>query len=35
MLIGTNWTQKPGSSTDFSTQISGLMLIEAMASYEN
>jgi predicted alpha-1,6-mannanase (GH76 family) len=35
MLIGTNWTQQPGSSTDLSTQLSGLMLIEAMASYED
>jgi predicted alpha-1,6-mannanase (GH76 family) len=34
MLIGTNWTKAPVSSTDFSSQLSGLMLIEAMASQE-
>jgi hypothetical protein len=35
MLIGPNWTQRPGSSTDLSAQLSGLMLIEAVASYED
>lgn len=35
MLIGTTWTQAPGSSTDLSAQLSGLMLIEAAASYED
>jgi predicted alpha-1,6-mannanase (GH76 family) len=35
MLIGPDWTQKPGSSTDLSAQLSGLMLIEAVASYED
>jgi predicted alpha-1,6-mannanase (GH76 family) len=30
MLVGTNWTLPPENKTDFSTQLSGIMLIEAM-----
>ncbi len=33
LIIGPNWNQMPGTTTDFSTQISGIMLIEAMASF--
>lgn len=33
LLIGPNWTQRPGSTTDFSAQLSGIMLIEAMTTY--
>lgn len=32
MLIGPNWTKKPGTSTELSSQMSGVMLVEAIAS---
>ncbi len=35
LLIGGNWTQKPASSTDFSAQLSGIMLIEAMTTFSD
>ena len=35
MMSGSNWRQLPGSSTDFSTQLSGVMLIEAAAMLED
>ena len=35
MMSGANWRQLPGSSTDFSTQLSGVMLIEAAAMLEH
>lgn len=31
MLCGPNWRQQPGAQTDLSTQLSGLMLMEAAA----
>lgn len=31
VLYGTNWTSKPGTKTDLTTQLSGAMLMEAMA----
>lgn len=35
LLVSPNWQTMPGSTTDFSTQLSGLMLIEAMARLEH
>ena len=35
MMSGSNWRQLPSSSTDFSTQLSGVMLIEAAALLED
>lgn len=35
LLIGGNWTQRPVSSTDFSAQLSGIMLIESMTTYSD
>ncbi len=32
-MIGPDWKTKPTGSTDLTTQLSGLMLIESMASY--
>ena len=34
MLAGPNWAQQPGDRTDLTTQISAVMLLEAMASLE-
>lgn len=34
MMSSANWRQLPGSTTDFSTQLSGVMLIEAGAKLE-
>ncbi|HYF68251.1 MAG TPA: glycoside hydrolase family 76 protein [Ohtaekwangia sp.] len=34
MMSSPNWRQMPGSTTDFSTQLSGVMLIEASAKLE-
>lgn len=31
MFVGSNWAQAPGSNTDLTTQLSGIMLIEAAA----
>jgi predicted alpha-1,6-mannanase (GH76 family) len=31
-LVGTNWSQQPSGSTDYATQLSGVMLIEAAAT---
>lgn len=33
LMIGPDWKSKPSGTTDLTTQLSGLMLIEAMASY--
>lgn len=35
MMASPNWRQLPGSTTDFSTQLSGVMLIEAGAKLDN
>lgn len=34
MLIGTDWTKRAGTTTDLSSQLSGIMVIEAAASLE-
>jgi predicted alpha-1,6-mannanase (GH76 family) len=31
LMVSPDWKNKPGASTDYSTQLSGLMLLEAMA----
>ena len=35
MLSGSNWRQLPGDGTDLTTQLSGMMLIEAAALLQN
>jgi hypothetical protein len=35
LLFGTYWKNKPGSTTDLTTQTSGAMLIEAAALLES
>lgn len=34
MTVGPNWGAQPGKTTDLTTQLSGLMLIEAMAKLD-
>ena len=34
MIVGPNWREQPGETTDLTTQLSGLMLIEAMAQLD-
>lgn len=34
MVVGPNWREQPGETTDLTTQLSGLMLIEAMAQLD-
>jgi len=35
VLFGTDWSQKPGSTVGVTEQLSGCMLIEAMALLNN
>jgi len=35
LMVSPDWKNKPGETTDFSTQLSGLMLIEAMAKLDS
>lgn len=35
LMISPDWQSMPGATTDFSTQLSGLMLMEAMAKLES
>lgn len=34
LLVNPNWTTKPGTNTDYSTQLSGIMLVEAAATLD-
>ncbi|GEP97116.1 hypothetical protein CCY01nite_33760 [Chitinophaga cymbidii] len=34
LLMNPNWTTKPGATTDYSTQLSGIMLLEAAATLD-